>query len=394
MIHTKPHILFISDWYPDRINSTLGNFIQKHAEAASRHCNVSVIHTCVDENLEGKYEVCVETINSVLTIIVYYKKVKSFWPLISQFQKVLRYLSAYSLGYARLSAEKGKPDLVHLNALLHAGLAAWFLKFRHHLNYVYTEHWTGFLPANAQFKRFSLKGFLYKYIALQSKVLMPVSENLKDALIKAGIKGDFQVISNVVDTDLFRPSLMPHDKSKFRFIHISHAMDEHKNISGILRAVEKLRNINSCFSLTIVSDGDLQPHTKYAISLGIYGTQVSFEGTKTTAEIAHLISISDCLLLFSNYENFPCVIPEAMACGIPVISTNVGGIAEHVNNSNGILVSPRNENELVMAMKKMIENSVSFQSEKLRDYSVTYFSYNTIADQLFSVYKRVLEKNA
>jgi len=46
-------------------------------------------------------------------------------------------------------------------------------------------------------------------------------------------------------------------------------------------------------------------------------------------EVASILQSTDLLLMFSNYENLPCVILEAFACGVPVISTDVGGIKEY-----------------------------------------------------------------
>ena len=70
------------------------------------------------------------------------------------------------------------------------------------------------------------------------------------------------------------------------------------------------------------------------------GDIVSFHATKTTNEIADMISSSHGLLMFSNYENFPCVIAESMMSGKPIISSNVNGIPEHVLPEFGVLVNP------------------------------------------------------
>jgi glycosyltransferase involved in cell wall biosynthesis len=395
MIKKGYSILVLPGWYPNRTNTTLGNFVQKHAEAANLLCEISVVYACPDKNLKGtNFEIVIENVNGILTIIVYYKKVDSSVPIISSIQKLRRYIRANRIGYKKLIEEKGKPNLVHLNILIKAGLFAYYLKLRYGLNYVYSENWTGFLSSNPVFKPFTFQHAVYAFIANRSKVLMPVTENLKNALIGHGIKGNYQIVGNVVDTDVFKPTLQADTNKKFRFIHISHAVDDHKNISGILRAVEKLTNIRNDFELTIISDGDLKPHITYAKKLEILDTHVSFEHTLPTTEIAHRLSQSDCLILFSNYENLPCVIPEAMACGVPIISTNVGGIAEHITNETGILISPRNDNELVMAMRKMMDHYNNYSSQKLRAYAVKHFSYDMIGEAFHSAYKAAITQHA
>lgn len=391
MIRKGPAILVIPGWYPNRTNQTLGNFVQKHAEASALLCDVSVVYACPDENLKKTpFEIVIETINGVLTIIVYYKKINSSIPVWSSLKKLLRYIKASNIGYKKLLEEKEKPNLVHLNILIKAGLVAYYLKLRYGLNYVYTENWTGFLPSNPLFRRYTIEHGLYGFISRRSKVLMPVTYNLQNAMISHGIKGNFRIVGNVVDTDLFKPLVRDKKNKKFSFIHISHGVDEHKNVSGILRAVEKLSNVRKDFELKIISDGVLNPHIEYSKKLGIYSTFVLFESTQTTDSIAGKLSSSNCMILFSNYENLPCVIPEAMACGIPIISTDVGGIAEHISKDTGILVNTRNENELVMAMRKMMDHYAIYSSAKLRAYAVKHFSYDMIGQAFLSAYKTAL----
>ena len=69
--------------------------------------------------------------------------------------------------------------------------------------------------------------------------------------------------------------------------------------------------------------------------LGLSG-QVVFVGNKKGVELASLIKDSAALIMFSRYENQPVVILEALACGTPVISTYVGGIAEMLDESNSL----------------------------------------------------------
>ncbi|MCB4234228.1 glycosyltransferase family 4 protein [Kaistella anthropi] len=68
-------------------------------------------------------------------------------------------------------------------------------------------------------------------------------------------------------------------------------------------------------------------------------------------EVSEKMRASDCFVLFSDYENFPCVLLESLSTGTPVIATKVGGIPEVVNEKNGILIS-NSKDELYEAMKK------------------------------------------
>jgi glycosyltransferase involved in cell wall biosynthesis len=93
-------------------------------------------------------------------------------------------------------------------------------------------------------------------------------------------------------------------------------------------------------------------------------------------------------VLFSNFENFPCVIPEAWMSGIPIIATAVNGIPEFAHGENGILVEPRNEEQLTQAMLEVLMGK-QFDALALRAYAMKYFSYAAVSKQLDEVYQRV-----
>jgi glycosyltransferase involved in cell wall biosynthesis len=93
-------------------------------------------------------------------------------------------------------------------------------------------------------------------------------------------------------------------------------------------------------------------------------------------------------VLFSNFENFPCVIPEAFMAGIPVIATAVNGIPEYVNESNGILIQAKDEAGLLAAFKSLID-SQPFDKETLRAYAMEHFSYAAVGQQLDEIYKEL-----
>ena len=73
------------------------------------------------------------------------------------------------------------------------------------------------------------------------------------------------------------------------------------------------------------------------------------------SNVNYYLSNADIFVLSSDYEGLPLSILEAMASGLPIISTNVGGVADIVTN-NGILVSAKDKVGLVKAMKELASN--------------------------------------
>jgi glycosyltransferase involved in cell wall biosynthesis len=111
----------------------------------------------------------------------------------------------------------------------------------------------------------------------------------------------------------------------------------------------------------------------------------------STEQIADMISQSSALLLFSNYENFPCVIAETLMMGKPVISTNVNGIPEHVQAFNGILVPKGEDQELEKAICTFLDDSIVFIPREIHAYAFNHFSYHEVGKQFDDQYRAVLK---
>ena len=133
-------------------------------------------------------------------------------------------------------------------------------------------------------------------------------------------------------------------------------MDAHKNISGMLRVTEKLSKVRNDFEVWFIGDGDPAPYIKTAKDLNIYKSFAFFDGAKTTSQVAEIMRNSHCFLLFSNYENLPCVMVEALASGIPIVSSTAGGIHEHITDNFGLLMKPSDEPALLIALNTAIDN--------------------------------------
>ncbi|MDQ3049212.1 MAG: glycosyltransferase, partial [Bacteroidota bacterium] len=256
-----------------------------------------------------------------------------------------------------------------------------------------SEHSTSYLNSK-NVETGWLEKIMTRRIAKNAGFISPVSIDLRNAMKEKNIPGNFEVVYNVADTTIFYPSTEKKQNGKFHFLHISTLDDAHKNISGMLRVAARLSAIRNDVEFYFVGDGDTRPHEETAKKLNIYNTVAFFEGTKTTSEVAALMRSSDCFVLFSNYENLPCVITEALACGIPVVSTNVGGIPEHITKERGLLVPARDENALFESLVLMLESIPNGKYDKklLSSYAQQNFSYEKVSEKFQHLYQRVLIK--
>jgi glycosyltransferase involved in cell wall biosynthesis len=214
-----------------------------------------------------------------------------------------------------------------------------------------------------------------------------VSRFLAEGVNKLVIKKQFDIIPNAVNTDLF--FLKEKKQERFRFIHVSN-MVPLKNAEGILRAFKVLLEEVVDAELRMVGDKD--PSIRlFAKNLGLAG-KITFAGEIPYANVAKEMQESHALILFSHIENSPCVIGEALCCGLPVIATRTGGIPELVDDSNSILITPRDEALLTIAMRHMIHDYARYSPKEIAEAARNKFSYSQIGRQLDTIYQTKIKR--
>jgi hypothetical protein len=226
----KINVLFISSWFQNRLKPTASKFVFRHAEAISLYCDIIVLHICFDKNKNGKrLDIIEETKRNIKIIYIYINK-----PIL-KLNKFPLYLIAYKKGFNLINKKIGKIDIVHANVIFPVGLIFLFLKSYRKIPFVLTEHWTGYLPENPEKIGF-IKNLLIRKIILRSLAILPVSRNLYDAMIERKYSGKYQVVPNVVNTNLFTVRQKNYCPIK-KILHISSLLDEQKNVYGILKVI-------------------------------------------------------------------------------------------------------------------------------------------------------------
>ena len=375
MDNERKHIVFLARWYPHRYDPMLGLFVQRHAEAAALYNDISVIYVhpvCTD--VPWRVSTDDETINNVRTIRVYYKKSKS------KILSLFRYFKANKIALKRLP----KPDIIHIHVLTRLGLIAWWHKILHGTPYIITEHWSRYLPGN-DFSGF-LRKKLTKTVVKHASAVTTVTDILAKAMQVHGLKNkNYVIVPNVVDINAFKPQ--PHHNEVPKIVHVSCFENKSKNITGLIDALQILEKRNINFQCVFIGDGiDFEIVKEYSKNLN-HQENIRFTGVLEGQALIDELASGDFLVLSSNYETQGVVLLEAFACGLPVVSTNVGGIPEIVNESNGILVPPQDPEKLADAMETMLQTYQNYDANALREGIIKKFSNESVGKLLDSIYK-------
>jgi glycosyltransferase involved in cell wall biosynthesis len=381
----KTHkVLFISSWYPSRINPHLGNFNERTAEAVSQLNDVYVLNIVADDSLVDKPEFVKEHKANYKQLTVYFPK-NSKENVLNKLVKKWRFLRFAKLGFNEILEEWGKPDVVHLNVLYPMGMFAYFLKRKFQLPYVATAHWTGFLQEdNPDWT--GLRKLWTKRIAKQASLVCPVTEHLQLAMQKKGVEANYQVVPNVVNSDIYYPTKEKSTKSTIDFLHVSTCVDAHKNISGILRAFDELFKLNENVRLHIITENEPDEVVQLAQSIGIDKFDyLKISGPQSQHGVAEAMRYADCFVLFSNYETFSVVLAESWSCGLPAIYSRCGGLTELSNEKLGIQILPKAEKELLTALNFFIAHQANYDPAEIVKFAEQFNAPN-VARQFSRLY--------
>ena len=396
------NILHLLSWFPTPDDPTLGNFCVRMIDALPEECHSVILSVCDGKDMTKSFEVK-EIEGAHHTHVQIYIRP----PKIIAIRK-LKMLRMYQYGLKYIKKHFFEPDLIHLHVTYPLGQVALLWKKLFGYKYVLTEHWTIYQPQNKEVLAGRLKRKIVK-IANNASVIMPVSLDLRHCMEGHGVQNRFRVIYNLVNTDMFKPCIDSsqhtslrgndmHDSSasennllgrKKQMLHISTLRDEAKNFSGILRVIERLRQQRDDFELHVIHDYDA-PEFKAFVKEHNLEDCVFFHGKKTSDEVAQVYQNADFFVLFSNFENLPCVIVEAFASGVPVLSTAVGGIAEILSSERGILIPSGDEDALLNGMNAMLDHCHEYDRKAIRVYAENTFATQNIGPQIFEEYRKVL----
>jgi glycosyltransferase involved in cell wall biosynthesis len=249
----------------------------------------------------------------------------------------------------------GRPSVVHLHwsrGMLGAVLAARVA----HVPVVVTEH-GGPWPAAPKGSRRLWEPRLTLNL---SHAVVPVSDWLASQLVEKGVTAPMRVVPNIVDpADFFPADSRPGDSRPGAWVAVMVArLDGHpKGIPDAIEAVRLLTSQGVDVHLNIVGEGTGRPRFEALAEELQVTDRIHFLGGKSRGELGAILRQSHVFVSASRqFETFGVAIAEGMACGLPVVATDVGAIAELVvNDVNGVLVPESNPAELARGIRLALD---------------------------------------
>jgi len=247
-------------------------------------------------------------------------------------------------------------------------------------------------------KRFFFRR-LVKYTLRHSAKLTALSKSLENAAIRLGADSKkIEVIPSGVDTEMFKPI----DKktiraglkleNDFHVVFVGNLIPL-KRVDMLVRVCARLSRRYPHVSLVIVGEGSEHVKLEKLAHDGNF-ENVQFTGSIEYDQMPLYMNAADVLVLPSESEGLPDVVQEAMACGIPVIASNVGGLPELITDGvNGFLVN--NEVELEERLRVLMSNPDlrNKMGANAREFATRYLSIDKAVRQTEELYQAVVSEH-
>ena len=382
-------LLWLASWYPSRVDPFLGDFVERHARAAALGNQVTVIQVIRDPALKSRRPEYVYSGAGALKVFTgYYPRLFAEGSMLEKASSLWFRFRVRSRLVRRYRRENGAPDLVHVQIVWNAGITALWLRLTRGWRYILSEHWSLLSLPGALERTGWIRRFLIRSILSRADLVLVASLHLGERMERICPGMPYRYLPNVTDTTLFHLKESAREGSSKRFIHVS-TLVEIKNPLGLLRAFLSVQEKLPEWQLWVVG-----PASPALVELAgtQKGSRISFTGMIPYEQVAALERDCDCLVMFSWSEGQPCAVAEALCCGIPVISTDVGGIPEMVGERVGILVPAGDEEELGKAMVRMAASLASYDKAGISARAVEQFSYEAVALRLDEIYREYARK--
>jgi glycosyltransferase involved in cell wall biosynthesis len=295
---------------------------------------------------------------------------------------------------AKRIARAFRPDIIHGEGLSSAGDIATRLSTPS----VVTIHGMVHIETRARahnriigYARVFLVDAMVRRVLHRARVVISISD-YDQSVLQRYIPHSVVRIPNAVRPQFFFPVDSPQESQSILFAGVIGPL---KNVDGIIRAFAKVQRLVPGATLNlagpVINNRYFAGINNEIQEAGI--NNISYLGNLNGQDLFAALRRSTIVVLFSKQENLPCIIAEAMAMSKPVVSSNVGGVAEMVDHGHiGFLVNQGDEEGLAACLMKLLNEPHLRRSmgERAHKMALEKWEPQTVAGQTVRAYHLAL----
>lgn len=238
----------------------------------------------------------------------------------------------------------------------------------------------------------------HSFLGMQKKVVRQLNNLVTvSEASRSDIATDFSVpetslkiVHNGIDTEAFKP--LPHiEPEPFTVMATASADAPLKGLDYLIHAIAKLEHELPDLKLNVLGKLKQDGDTAKLIQRLNIGHRIHFHSGLTTEEVAELYASATCAVVPSIYEGFGLPAGEAMACGVPIISTDGGALPEVVGDA-GITVPTRDSDAIASAIRVVLDDETLRNkfAERGRKRILDKFSWAVAAEEMEKLYRNII----
>lgn len=237
---------------------------------------------------------------------------------------------------------------------------------------------------------------LFKLVYFNTNALIDLSEQNVEHLKKLGYKKEVHLETTVVDEDLLEnidvmsltSKRIKHKKKRILFLS---RIEKAKGIYKLLESYQQIKSLDNDYELIFAGDGNELENLTEKIKLEKI-QDVETLGFVQGKQKTELFEQATIFVFLSDFEGMPNAVLEAMAFGLPVITTNVGGIASVFrDNHNGYLLESYEKENLVKKIESLIKNEELYTKISKNNYKEAQekLMSNIVAKRMMKIFEKL-----
>lgn len=369
-------ILVVPEWYPSAASPINGVFVQDQARSISHLHEVAVIYHEPAPALGRTPESAVHLESGIPVARV---RTPGWWlPSIRR----AGFAAILDRTLRGLSARSRAPHVLHAHEFS-AGVMSYLAGHRRYA-VVISEHHTDFIEERVR----GWDAYVARSIFRRADLVCPVSGLLAESLRSLEPRAHYEVVPNVVELEPFEAIARnrTEKQSRNRLLTVAR-LDRQKGIEYLLRALALGGSAVPGVHLDIVGDGPARPMLEgLARELGLDG-RVFFHGDRARGDVAGFMARAHVFVLPSLVETFGVVLVEAIAAGLPIVTTTA--VPDHARLVKfGAVVAPADASALAKGIQAVSGNRLRPRQQEI-DSFVEPFRSTEVARRWTDLYGRV-----